>query len=81
MRGELRIRKLLKNLNSSAFVVERGRRAGDGQPGGLRLPRAPAGATASACARPGPSAGRSAGQGYRQILRHYFNGAELTQIY
>jgi len=71
--GELRIRRLLGNLPSSMFVVER---AGDGavlRGGGW-------GHGAGMC-QWGAVGRAEAGQGYREILRAYYSGAEVARIY
>jgi stage II sporulation protein D len=71
--GELRIRRLLRNLPSAMFVVDR---EGDDwvlRGGGW-------GHGAGMC-QWGAVGRAEAGQGYRQILRAYFSGAEVARIY
>jgi SpoIID/LytB domain protein len=85
VRGELRIRKLLKNLNSSAFYVEVIGRGSVGTEAGAAptafvFHGAGWGHGVGMC-QTGAIGRASQGSDYRQILRHYFNGAELTRIY
>jgi stage II sporulation protein D len=79
VRGELRIRKLLKNLNSAAFYVEAiaGTTA---YPTSFVFHGAGWGHGVGMC-QTGAIGRASQGSGYREILSHYFNGAELTRIY
>lgn len=79
VRGELRIRKLLQNLNSSAFVVDT--EGDDGtRPTAFLFRGAGWGHGVGMC-QTGAIGRAHKGQGYKQILRHYFNGAEITKIY
>ncbi len=71
--GELRIRRLLGNLPSAMFVVDR-----DGD--ALVLHGGGWGHGAGMC-QWGAIGRAEAGQGYREILRAYYSGAEVTQIY
>jgi SpoIID/LytB domain protein len=71
--GELRIRRLLGNLPSSMFVVER-----DGA--GVRLRGGGWGHGAGMC-QWGAVGRAEAGQGYREILRAYYSGAEVARFY
>ena len=70
---ELRIRRALRNLPSSMFVVER-----DGD--GLLLRGGGWGHGVGLC-QWGAVGRAEAGQGYREILRAYFSGAEVAKIY
>jgi SpoIID/LytB domain protein len=79
VRGELVIRKLFKNLNSSAFVVDV--EAGpDGVPTAFVLRGAGWGHGVGMC-QTGAIGRAQHGQTHQEILRHYFNGAEVTRIY
>ncbi len=71
--GELRIRRLLGNLPSSMFVV-------DPAPGGVLLRGGGWGHGVGMC-QWGAVGRAGAGQGYREILRAYFSGAEVARIY
>ena len=71
--GELRIRRLLGNLPSAMFVVDR-----DGD--GLLLRGGGWGHGAGMC-QWGAVGRAEAGQDYRQILRAYYSGAEVARIY
>ena len=71
--GELNIRRLLRNLPSAMFVVDR---EGDE----LVLHGGGWGHGAGMC-QWGAVGRAEAGQGYRQILRAYFSGAEVARIY
>jgi stage II sporulation protein D len=71
--GELRIRRLLRNLPSAMFVVDR-----EGEEWVLR--GGGWGHGAGMC-QWGAVGRAEAGQGYRQILRAYFSGAEVARIY
>ncbi len=73
VQGELRIRRLLGNLPSAMFVVER-----DGD--GVVLHGGGWGHGAGLC-QWGAVGRAEAGQGYREILRAYFGGAEVARIY
>jgi stage II sporulation protein D len=84
VRGELRIRKLLKNLNSSAFYVES--TVAPASSPESRFPTAFVfhgagwGHGVGMC-QTGAIGRANQGSGYREILSHYFNGAEITRIY
>lgn len=71
--GELRIRRLLGNLPSAMFVVDR-----DG--GATVLHGGGWGHGAGMC-QWGAVGRAEAGQGYREILRAYFSGAEVARVY
>jgi SpoIID/LytB domain protein len=71
--GELRIRRLLGNLPSAMFVVDR---EGDA----LVLHGGGWGHGAGMC-QWGAVGRAEAGQGYREILRAYYAGAEVAKIY
>jgi SpoIID/LytB domain protein len=71
--GELRIRRLLRNLPSAMFVVDRDGPEWVLHGGGW-------GHGAGMC-QWGAVGRAEAGQGYRQILRAYFSGAEVARIY
>ena len=73
VQGELRIRRLLGNLPSAMFLVER-----DGA--GWLLRGGGWGHGAGMC-QWGAVGRAEAGQGYREILRAYFGGAEAARIY
>jgi SpoIID/LytB domain protein len=74
IQGELRIRRLLRNLPSSMFLVE-----GDRE-GGWTLRGGGWGHGAGMC-QWGAVGRAEAGQGHREILRAYFSGAEVAKIY
>jgi SpoIID/LytB domain protein len=71
--GELRTRRLLLNLPSSMFVVEP-----DGA--GVRLRGGGWGHGAGMC-QWGAVGRAEEGQGYREILRAYYSGAEVARFY
>jgi SpoIID/LytB domain protein len=71
--GELTIRRLLRNLPSAMFVVDREGEDWVLHGGGW-------GHGAGMC-QWGAVGRAEAGQGYRQILRAYFSGAEVARIY
>jgi SpoIID/LytB domain protein len=71
--GELRIRRLLGDLPSAMFVVDR---EGDA----LVLRGGGWGHGAGMC-QWGAIGRAEAGQGYREILRAYYSGAEVARIY
>jgi len=73
VQGELRIRRLLGNLPSAMFVVEREGAATVLRGGGW-------GHGAGMC-QWGAVGRAEAGQGYREILRAYFSGAEVARVY
>jgi SpoIID/LytB domain protein len=71
--GELNIRRLLRSLPSSMFVIDREGEEWVLHGGGW-------GHGAGMC-QWGAVGRAEAGQGYRQILRAYFSGAEVARIY
>lgn len=73
VQGELRIRRLLGNLPSAMFVVER-------EGTGWLLRGGGWGHGAGMC-QWGAIGRAEAGQGYREILRAYFSGAEVARVY
>jgi SpoIID/LytB domain protein len=79
VRGELNIRRLLGMLNSSMAVVEAERNA-EGQPTGWLFRGGGWGHGVGMC-QTGAIGRAEAGQRYQDILRHYFNGAEVAPIY
>lgn len=78
IRGELKIRRLLGNLNSSLFVIEREGPAS--RPTGWRFRGAGWGHGVGMC-QTGAIGRAEQGQDHRAILRHYFNGAEVVPLY
>jgi SpoIID/LytB domain protein len=79
VRGELEIRKLFGMLNSSMFLVEPQRKA-DGTITEWVFRGGGWGHGVGMC-QTGAAGRAEAGQSYRTILRHYFNGAEVSPIY
>ena len=79
LRGELVIRRRLGMLNSSLFTVTEERDA-RGNPVAYLLRGGGWGHGVGLC-QTGAIGRAEAGQDYRAILRHYFNGAEVTRIY
>jgi stage II sporulation protein D len=71
--GELRIRRLLGNLPSAMFVV-------DAEGGDVVLRGGGWGHGAGMC-QWGAVGRAEAGQGYREILRAYYSGAEVARVY
>ena len=71
--GELRIRRLLGNLPSAMFVV-------DPHGGAVVLRGGGWGHGAGMC-QWGAVGRAEAGQGYREILRAYYSGAEVARVY
>jgi SpoIID/LytB domain protein len=71
--GELQIRRLLRNLPSAMFVVDR-------EPGALVLRGGGWGHGVGMC-QWGAIARAAAGQDHRAILRAYYSGAEVAKIY
>lgn len=71
--GELRIRRLLGNLNSSLFAIER-------LPGGWRLRGAGWGHGVGMC-QMGAIGRAERGASHLAILRHYYPGSELRRLY
>ena len=76
VRGELNIRRLFKNLNSSMFQIEPPSKSqpdwifhGGGWGHGVGM------------CQTGAIGRAEHGQSYREILRHYFNGAEPAKVY
>jgi stage II sporulation protein D len=79
VRGELNIRRTLGMLNSSLFVVST-ERDEQGTPTAWILRGGGWGHGVGLC-QTGAIGRADAGHDYRAILRHYFNGAEVTKIY
>ncbi|HEX9401170.1 MAG TPA: SpoIID/LytB domain-containing protein [Anaeromyxobacter sp.] len=73
VQGELRIRRLLGNLPSAMFVL-------DHEAGATVLRGGGWGHGAGMC-QWGAVGRAEAGQGYREILRAYFSGAEVARVY
>ena len=71
--GELRIRRLLGNLPSAMFVVDRD--------GGAWVLRGGGWGHGAGMCQWGAVGRAEAGQGYRDILRAYYSGAEVTRVY
>jgi SpoIID/LytB domain protein len=79
IRGELEIRRLFGMLNSSMFLVEP-TRAADGTLQEWVFRGGGWGHGVGMC-QTGAVGRAEAGQDFRTILRHYFNGAEVAPIY
>ncbi|MFP2906173.1 SpoIID/LytB domain-containing protein, partial [Pyxidicoccus sp. 3LFB2] len=79
VRGELNIRRLFGMLNSSMAVVE-AERGVEGQITGWLFRGGGWGHGVGMC-QTGAIGRAEAGQRYQDILRHYFNGAEVAPIY
>lgn len=79
VRGELNIRRLFGMLNSSMALVEEERDA-EGRLTGWRFRGGGWGHGVGMC-QTGAIGRAEAGQRYRDILRFYFNGAEVAPIY
>ncbi len=79
LRGELTIRKRFSNLNSAAFLV-RPERDARGAITGWVFRGAGWGHGVGMC-QTGAIGRAEAGQDYRAILRHYYNGAEVSPLY
>jgi len=79
LRGELTIRKRFSNLNSAAFTV-RPEKDARGAITGWAFRGAGWGHGVGMC-QVGAIGRAEAGQDYRAILRHYFNGAEVSPLY
>jgi SpoIID/LytB domain protein len=79
IRGELNIRKLFGMLNSSMAVVEP-TMDGEGHITGWVFRGGGWGHGVGMC-QTGAIGRAEAGQRYRDILRHYYNGAEVAPIY
>jgi SpoIID/LytB domain protein len=79
VRGELNIRRLFGMLNSSMAVVEPARDA-EGQITGWVFRGGGWGHGVGMC-QTGAIGRAEAGQRYQEILRHYYNGAEVAPIY
>jgi stage II sporulation protein D len=71
--GELRIRRLFRNLPSSMFLVSR--------EGGAWVFRGGGWGHGAGMCQWGAVGRAEAGQDYRQILRAYYSGAEVARIY
>jgi stage II sporulation protein D len=79
IRGELNIRRMFKNLNSAMFIVS-AERGPDGKIASWLFRGGGWGHGVGMC-QTGAIGRAEAGQDYRAILRHYFNGAEVARIY
>ncbi len=79
LRGELTIRRQLGMLNSALFTVTEEHDA-RGNPVGFVFRGGGWGHGVGLC-QTGAIGRAEAGQDYRAILRHYFNGAEVARIY
>ncbi|HYO67249.1 MAG TPA: SpoIID/LytB domain-containing protein, partial [Archangium sp.] len=79
VRGELNIRRLFGMLNSSMALVEE-ERDGEGRLTGWRFRGGGWGHGVGMC-QTGAIGRAEAGQRYQDILRFYFNGAEVAPIY
>ncbi len=77
VRGELNIRRLFANLNSALFLIEP---PGKAHPDEWVFKGAGWGHGVGMC-QVGAIGRAERGQSYREILRHYFNGAEIVRIY
>jgi SpoIID/LytB domain protein len=71
--GELRIRRLLGNLPSAMFVVDR--------EGGATVLRGGGWGHGAGMCQWGAVGRAEAGQSYRDILRAYYSGAEVARVY
>jgi stage II sporulation protein D len=79
LRGELTIRKRFGMLNSALFTVSE-ERDEHGRPAAFVFRGGGWGHGVGMC-QTGAIGRAEAGQDYRAILRHYFNGAEVARIY
>jgi SpoIID/LytB domain protein len=79
VRGELTIRRLFSNLNSAMFEVKAERDA-KGRPTAWVFTGGGWGHGVGMC-QTGAIGRAEAGQNYRQILEHYFNGAQVARLY
>jgi stage II sporulation protein D len=79
LRGELNIRRFFKMLNSSMFLISP-ERGPEGQVTHWLFRGGGWGHGVGLC-QTGAIGRAEAGQGYKQILRHYFNGAHVARIY
>jgi SpoIID/LytB domain protein len=79
IRGELVIRRTFGNLNSAMFEV-RAERDAKGQPTAWIFTGGGWGHGVGMC-QTGAIGRAEAGQTYRQILEHYYNGAQVARIY
>ena len=79
VRGELTIRRLFGNLNSAMFEV-RPEKDPQGGPASWVFTGGGWGHGVGMC-QVGAIGRAEAGQDYRQILEHYFNGAQVAKIY
>jgi len=79
VRGELNIRRLFGMLNSAMFLVEP-LRGPEGELAGWLFRGGGWGHGVGMC-QTGAAGRAQAGQRYPEILRHYFNGAEVAPIY
>jgi SpoIID/LytB domain protein len=71
--GELKIRRLLGNLPSAMFLVDR--------EGGATVLRGGGWGHGAGMCQWGAVGRAEAGQGYREILRAYFSGADVARVY
>lgn len=74
--GELAIRRLLKNLNSSLFVIEP-----DGAPATAWTFRGGGWGHGVGMCQMGAIGRAERGHDHREILRHYYSGAEAVRLY
>lgn len=79
LRGELNIRRLFGMLNSGMFLVSL-EGGGDGRPAQWVFRGGGWGHGVGMC-QTGAIGRAEAGHGYHDILRHYYNGAEVARIY
>ncbi len=79
VKGELNIRRLLKNLNSALLVVER--EGDEAAPNAAWLFRGGGWGHGVGMCQMGAIGRAEAGHTYRQILGHYYNGAEAVRLY
>ena len=79
VRGELNIRRKFDNLKSAMFIVEPARDSA-GKVSEWVFKGGGWGHGVGMC-QLGAIGRAERGQSYREILRHYFNGAEVVKIY
>ncbi len=79
IRGELAIRRLFENLNSALFEVTATKDA-RGEPTGWIFQGAGWGHGVGMC-QSGAIGRAESGQNYREILAHYFSGAQVAKMY
>ena len=80
LRGELNIRRLFGMLNSAMLRRDAEERDGRGNRRGFVFAGGGWGHGVGMC-QTGAIGRAESGQDYREILRHYFNGAEVVRIY